>query len=110
MRKALQDWHTNAMGNVIKAEKNTVHTMIKLYCRNKHGTEKYLCHDCRDLLAYAHKRLDNCRFGSEKPTCQKCPVHCYKPGMRSKIKEVMRYSGPHMLFIQPLAALRHLLK
>ncbi|AGL00484.1 nitrous oxide-stimulated promoter family protein [Desulfoscipio gibsoniae] len=95
---------------VIEAEKDTICKMIKLYCRKKHGARQDLCHDCRELLVYASKRLDNCRFGNDKPTCEKCPLHCYKPEMRGKIKKVMRFSGPRMLYIHPLDAIRHMLK
>ena len=31
-----------------------------------------------------------------------------KPEMREKIRQVMRYSGPRMIFHHPIAALRHL--
>ncbi|MFR6299038.1 MAG: nitrous oxide-stimulated promoter family protein [Acutalibacteraceae bacterium] len=37
-------------------------------------------------------RLDHCRWGNDKNFCSQCPCHCYKPDMRVKIKEVMRYS------------------
>ena len=42
--------------------------------------------------------------------CANCTVHCYKPEMREKIREVMRYSGPRMLFIHPLVVIRHMLE
>jgi hypothetical protein len=34
-------------------------------------------------------------------------MHCYKPAMREKIKDVMRYSGPRMSYRHPLLALFH---
>lgn len=92
----------------IEDEKRTVKLMIGLYCRRKHRTP-VLCDACAELLAYAHKRLDACRFGYEKSACKKCPVHCYAPAFRAKIREVMRFSGPRMLFRHPAAAIRHLL-
>lgn len=45
---------------------------------------------------------------TKKTTCKKCPVHCYSPDMREKIRAVMRYSGPRMIFLHPFAAIRHL--
>jgi len=90
-------------------EKNTVSKMIRIYCRFKHGTRNALCPDCKQLEDYAHKRLEHCRFGEEKPACEKCPVHCYKPEYREKIKEVMRFAGPRMVFFHPVEAVRHLL-
>lgn len=82
--------------------------MIALYCRSKHSSGKELCAECRSLREYALLRLETCRFGEEKPTCAKCPVHCYKSSMRVKIKEVMRFAGPRMLFVHPVAAISHL--
>ena len=67
-----------------------------------------LCPQCQALLDYAHKRLDHCKFGEDKPSCTRCPVHCYKPAMREQIRQVMRYSGPRMLLHDPIMAIRHL--
>jgi hypothetical protein len=89
-------------------EKKTVGVMIALYCRGQHGRRE-LCADCGQLLEYALARLDRCRFEEEKPTCARCPVHCYSPGMRGTVKTVMRYSGPRMLFRHPVLACRHMI-
>ena len=67
-----------------------------------------LCPQCQELLTYAHQRLERCKFGNEKPSCTRCPVHCYKPAMRQQIRQVMRYSGPRMLLHNPVFAIRHL--
>ena len=67
-----------------------------------------LCPSCQSLLAYAHARLERCKFGNAKPSCTRCPVHCYKPAMRQQIRQVMRYSGPRMLLHYPVLAIRHL--
>ena len=67
-----------------------------------------LCGDCRELLEYSLARLDHCKFGNAKTKCHKCPVHCYRPDMREKIRTVMRFSGPRMLLYHPLEALRYL--
>lgn len=91
----------------IEREKRTVEQMVRLYCRHKEGNAA-LCDDCRALLRYAHARLDGCRFGEGKTTCRRCPVHCYKPLMRERMRCVMRWAGWRMLFVHPVAALRHL--
>ena len=88
-------------------EKKTVEAMIRLFCHDNHETDS-LCDDCSELLAYSGARLDHCPFGDEKPKCSHCEVHCYKPEMRERITEVMRYSGPRMLLHHPVMALRHL--
>ncbi len=92
----------------IENEKRVVEQMIRLYCRRSEGNAE-LCPSCRELLEYACKRLSVCPFGEAKTVCRKCSVHCYRPEMRARIKAVMRFAGPRMLFYHPAAALRHLL-
>ncbi len=94
----------------IKKEYKTIEAMVGLYCHGLHGTDKkQLCADCEELLAYAKARLDKCPYQEQKTTCAKCPIHCYKPAIREKIRNVMRYAGPRMLKHHPLLAIRHLL-
>lgn len=90
----------------IEREKTTVEHMIRLYCRRQEESET-LCPDCRRLLDYALKRLDMCRYGDGKGACKNCPAHCYSPGYRKKIREVMRYSGPRMLLFHPLETIKY---
>ena len=91
----------------IERERKTVEAMIRLFCRNRHGSRD-LCPSCEELLAYAGKRLEACPYGKDKPACSHCPVHCYKPGMREQIRQVMRYSGPRMMWKHPVLAAYHL--
>lgn len=91
-------------------EKAMVSRMIALYCRRQHGTRRGLCPDCAALDAYARLRSDQCPFMETKTFCSNCKVHCYKPDMREKIRAVMRFSGPRMLFYHPAAALRHMIE
>ena len=80
----------------IEEEKRVVEQMIRLYCRKSEGHDE-LCPSCKELLDYAHSRLERCRYGEHKPTCKKCPVHCYRPNMKERIRIVMRWSGPRMI-------------
>jgi hypothetical protein len=89
-------------------ERDTIVAMIRLYCRHHHGSKDDLCADCRELQTYALARLEHCRYGENKPTCQKCPTHCYKPDRREQIRTVMRFAGPRMLRRHPILALAHL--
>lgn len=91
-------------------EKAMVSEMIALYCRKQHGMKKELCADCAALDAYARQRSDKCPFMETKTFCSNCKVHCYKPDMREKIRQVMRFSGPRMLFHHPVAAVRHVVE
>jgi len=88
-------------------EWKTVTAMIYVYCRDQHQAS--LCPDCQGLLNYVNLRLGRCHFGVEKPTCAKCPVHCYQRDRREQIRAVMRYAGPRMLWKHPWLSLWHLL-
>ena len=88
-------------------ETETVQLMIELYCRDRHGS-KGLCDACTQMADYAAGRIAKCPFGEHKPACADCTVHCFKPDMRAKIREVMRYAGPRMVWRHPLLALKHL--
>lgn len=93
----------------INEEKLVVELMISLYCQKKEKNAE-LCAQCKELLNYAHNRLSCCKYKNNKPTCKKCPIHCYKPEMKNRIKQVMTWAGPRMLFYHPLIALKHLLR
>ena len=113
------------MPDRIADEKKVVALMIRMYCRrhcrqqgrtakadriDARHTTNGLCPECAALLDYALRRLDSCRFGNGKPSCRKCPVHCYRADMRERIRTVMRWAGPRMIFRHPIAATRHLLR
>ena len=70
-------------------EKKLIPVMIKKYCHGKHGTKgENICEECKALTEYALFR-------------------CYKPDMREKIKDVMKWSGPRMIFTHPVFAMGH---
>lgn len=92
----------------IDREKEVVSRMIALYSKKKLGMTD-LSDEYKALEVYAHKRLDMCKFGCNKPNCKRCPIHCYKPEMREKIRTIMRWAGPRMMIYDPIAAIRHLL-
>lgn len=93
----------------MKRERQTVEYMIDIYCRDHRHTSEELCDECRELAEYARFRLKNCPFQENKTTCGNCPIHCYKPNMRQKICEVMRYAGPRMIRYHPLLAVGHMI-
>ena len=92
----------------IQREAKTVQAMVRLYCQDQHDTSSHLCADCRELERYALARLSRCTFQENKPTCARCPIHCYRPDMREKMRGVMRYAGPRMIYRHPILALQHL--
>ena len=93
-------------------EQEVVELMIRLYCKKNHKeayrTANDLCPECRELAEYAKMRSAKCPFMETKTFCNNCKVHCYKPEMRERIKTVMRFSGPRMIFYHPILATWHL--
>ena len=63
-------------------EKEIVSQMIALYCKKKHGNRNGLCAQGALLSA--------CNEG--------------------KIREVMRFSGPRMIFVHPIIAIKHVME
>lgn len=94
----------------IEKDRRTLEFMISIYCEKKHKLGMENCPSCKELYEYASKRLDNCKYGEEKTSCKKCSTHCYVPGMREKIREVMRFSGPRVMIYRPHQYIRYLLK
>lgn len=99
-----------ALPRNLELDLKTVSAMVRMYCRAHHAREagRGPCEGCAALIAYAEHRLEKCPFEEDKTTCRDCPVHCYRPGEREAMREVMRYAGPRMLWRHPLLAVRHL--
>jgi hypothetical protein len=98
---------SSAKAERLSRERHTIRVMSEIYCKGRHGTARELCAECRELFDYAMQRIDKCPFQDDKPTCAKCPIHCYKPAMRERVRRMMRYSGPRMLIYHPALALLH---
>jgi hypothetical protein len=94
-------------GTRIDRERNTIEVMIDLYCQGNHGSDT-LCRECSSLSEYVQLRLDHCPFKDNKPTCVNCTVHCYASLQRIQIRNVMRFSGPRMIYRHPMMALYHM--
>ena len=88
-------------------EIETARVMIEMFCRRFHHNKP--CGDCNELLEYVTLKIGQCPYAANKPACSDCRIHCYRKDMRSRIREVMRYSGPRMIYGHPILALRHLL-
>jgi len=89
---------------------------ISIFCRENHQLETknvfsikdarlhnslgnkdlVLCQDCRKLLSHGIAKLLLCPY-DPKPTCKKCETHCYAPGYRERVREVMRFSGLYLV-------------
>ncbi|WP_210499268.1 nitrous oxide-stimulated promoter family protein [Vibrio crassostreae] len=96
----------------LEQEFKTVKLMVEIYCKAHHENtdNKSLCEKCQELIEYANVRLDRCPYGDAKPTCNKCPIHCYKPEQKEFMRDVMRFSGARMVIPHPILSVKHLLK
>jgi hypothetical protein len=92
----------------MQRENKTIDVMIAMYCHDIHGKSEP-CPQCLELQDYAHEKLEKCPFQERKTSCAKCPVHCYQPEMRARVRAVMRYSGPRMIYRHPVLAISHLI-
>lgn len=91
-------------------EKAVVSLMIRMYCKKMHNTQTGLCGECAELEAYARARSDSCPFMEAKTFCSNCRVHCYRTDMRERIRQVMRYSAPRMIFHRPVMSITHVIE
>jgi hypothetical protein len=95
----------------LKREYRTMECMVDIWCTDHHREAHAAggpCEECREFLAYAARRLEKCPYGERKPTCAKCPIHCYKRVQREHARQIMRYAGPKMTYRHPWLALMHL--
>jgi len=97
------------VSSIFSREKESIEKMLVIYCEGNHRKIDALCPDCQFFLEYITERLDNCEFGKKKPLCSRCPNHCYSKNKRTKTVDVMRFSGPRMLYKHPILALFHLI-
>jgi len=79
---------------------------VRIYCGAKHGDQiktavqvenitvrqTFLCRECAEVARHALAKRRNCPL-EPKPSCKKCPVHCYGKDYRAKIREIMAFSG-----------------
>jgi transposase-like protein len=100
-----------------KKEKDDIRTLMKfvaIFCRENHNGEKtpfsfrlfeikeiekkeiFLCPDCTKLLTYGLTMRLKCPH-DPKPMCKKCQTQCYHGDYKSRIREVMKFSGIYLV-------------
>ena len=97
-----------------RLDRKTLISMFRIYCRAmKHerssGEGGKLCSSCSELLNYSLDKTAKCQWKKEGRLCSSCPVHCFEPEERERIKVVMRFSGPRLMLSHPLFAIRYLI-
>lgn len=91
----------------LRREQRTMVRMVEIWCADRHGHPSP-CAECRAFLDYAEQRLEKCPYGPAKPTCARCPVHCYRHEQRELARRIMRHAGPKMLLRHPWLTVMHL--
>jgi len=97
-----------------KADIRILVKFVEVYCRENHDGGKnlftfrkldleeiekkefLLCPECTKLLAYGLTMRLKCPH-DPKPMCKKCETQCYHRNYRSKIREVMKFSGLYLI-------------
>lgn len=86
----------------------TLRNLFGIYCRKNHAPEKgVLCSSCQSELKYAVHKTKICTEKDMGKTCSECRVHCFEPEHREKIREIMRFSGPRLMWSHPLLSMRY---
>lgn len=115
--------------DITKREKSDIRVLLKfveIFCRENHdGAKKLffykfldlkeiepkgisLCSECTKLIAYGLTMRLKCPH-DPKPMCKKCQTQCYRGEYKSKIREVMKFSGMYLIKRGRLDLLYHYL-
>lgn len=91
----------------------TLEAIGRIYCKAHHqGTEQDeagLCPSCREAVESTFARAANCP-NHQTNNCEDCEVKCQRGDAQKRIKQIMRYSAPRMIFCHPLMTLEYLRK
>jgi hypothetical protein len=120
-----QDKTQDQLQEKVQKDLKTLALFIEIHCKGHHynrepvvpvvhkiefsfGKPLALCPNCTRLLTHAIVKRMHCPM-DPKPACKHCPNHCYAPTYRAQIRDVMRYSGKHMVLHGRVDYLLHLL-
>ena len=104
------------LDNKKKNDLKVLSEFVAIFCRENHDVEVKevfpikderlrqtlgdksleLCRDCSKLLNHGLAKLLLCPY-DPKPMCKKCETHCYAPGYRERIRQVMKFSGLYLV-------------
>ena len=80
--------HRDEIKNIFPIKEERLHRLLNHNLR--------LCQNCSKLLNHGIAKLLQCPY-DPKPMCKKCLTHCYAPGYRERVREVMRFSGLYLI-------------
>jgi hypothetical protein len=92
----------------LERELFTITTMTEMYCTAHHDAlDSTVCDACAEFIDYMVVRLQKCPYAENKPTCDNCPIKCYKKLRKEQGRAIMIYAGPRMLLRHPLLTIAH---
>ena len=104
--------YTGSMSNTEK-DRRILEAIGRIYCKGNHaGRAKDaagMCPECRGVIEQTLARAEACPHGHEG-NCQDCATPCQRGEAQQRIKAIMRYAAPRMMFRHPLMALDYLRK
>lgn len=91
----------------------TLEAIGRIYCdahhRKAERDARGLCASCGEAIDATFARAANCP-NHRSGNCEDCDVKCQRGDAQVRIKQIMRYSAPRMLFRHPLMTLEYLRK
>lgn len=97
----------------IQRDLRTLQAMGSIYCGAHHaGVSKDaagLCEECAATIKFTHDRASACPY-DHRGNCKDCAIKCNRGDQKERIKAIMRYAAPRMLFKHPLMTLEYVVK
>ena len=95
--------------NKIDKDRRVLEAMGSIYCQGNHADaqkdEGGMCPECRATIENTLSRAASCPYGH-----QDCKTHCQRGDAQIRIKAIMRYAAPKMMFRHPIMAFEYLRK
>ena len=108
LSQSTEEWRSS---KECQQEIDTIRAIVSLHCRKKHDhPPKLLCSECEDLLTYCEQKIQYCPWGDKRGQCVTCKSNCFHPDYIKRIKPMMRWAGPRLIFYHPIKLLRHYLR
>ena len=84
-----------------------------IYCRAHHAEcaqdAAGLCPECREVVETTLAKAQTCPYG-HSGNCQDCDTQCQRGTSKQRVKAMMRYAAPRMVYRHPLMTLSYVSK
>lgn len=94
-------------------DRRTLEAIGRIYCHGNHAhmakDAAGLCLQCRCAVESTLARTIACPNGHEG-NCQDCRIHCQRGEAQERIRKIMHYAAPRMVFRHPIMTAHYLRK